>query len=221
MIITALADIHGSVDYLPDIADELSRSDLVLIAGDITNFGTAAVAADIIARLREYNRRILAVPGNCDRRGVGDYLSEQGINLEGNCIKEDGFAFVGTGGSLPCPGTTPNEADEDDFEIWLTAIESEISQAQPVILLTHQPAWGTLVDTAGQRHTGSKTIRSFIERTRPVLAVSGHIHEARGTGKIGQTTLVNPGPFRRGLYAQIEITDRTAKVSFGSAGKPH
>jgi hypothetical protein len=42
------------------------------------------------------------------------------------------------------------------------------------------------------------------------LAVSGHIHEAYGTDQIGSTLLVNPGPFRNGRYATIDINGDTA-----------
>ena len=50
MIIVALADIHGGLDYLPAISSELEAADLVLIAGDITNFGGADEAERILSR---------------------------------------------------------------------------------------------------------------------------------------------------------------------------
>lgn len=72
----------------------------------------------------------------------------------------------------------------------------------PLVLVTHQPASGT---TVGCRGGGSDAIREFIERRQPVLAVSGHIHEAAGQDTVGNCTLVNPGPFHSGSYAEIEI----------------
>jgi Icc-related predicted phosphoesterase len=75
-----------------------------------------------------------------------------------------------------------------------------------LILVTHQPAWNTKLDTASDRHTGSRAIRGFIETHQPVLAVSGHMHEAYGTDRIGPTTLVNPGPWRNSRYAVADLS---------------
>jgi len=42
-------------------------------------------------------------------------------------------------------------------------------------------------------HAGNKSIRKFIERIKPVLAISGHLHECVGEDKIKETKVVNPG----------------------------
>ena len=127
MVIIALADIHGRVGYLPAISDSLSQADVVVIAGDLTHFGDRDKAKRILSALREYSTRILAVPGNCDRLGVDDYLRVENVNLSFNCINVDGIEFAGVGGSLPCPGNTPNEISEDEFGICLSKLEAKIS----------------------------------------------------------------------------------------------
>ena len=45
----------------------------------------------------------------------------------------------------------------------------------------------------------------FIERARPALCLTGHIHESAGTDRIGDTVIVNPGPFRHGRYAMCTL----------------
>ena len=217
MLVIALADIHGRVDYLPAISNDLSRANLVLIAGDITHFGDRDEARRILSALREYNPHILAVPGNCDKQGVDDYLRTENVNLSCNCININGIEFVGMGGSLPCPGNTPNESSEDEFDIYLRQLEKEILSNRSVVLVTHQPAKNTVVDAVGGRHTGSSAVADFIMRNKPLLAISGHIHEAAGVDRIGQTTLVNPGPFRGGSHAYIEINDKVNKVKIRTA----
>ena len=217
MVIIALADIHGRVDYLPAISDSLSQANLVLIAGDLTHFGDMNEAQRILLALREHNTQILAVPGNCDRPDVDDYLRAENVNLSFNCINVDGIEFVGMGGSLPCPGNTPNEMSEDEFGICLSKLEAEISISPLVVLVTHQPPKNTIVDVVGNRHTGSSTIAEFIARNNPLLAISGHIHEATGIDHIGETTLVNPGPFRQGSYAYIEISDKVDNIEIRTA----
>jgi hypothetical protein len=78
-------------------------------------------------------------------------------------------------------------------------------QGSSLIVVSHQPAFGTQVDSVGGRNTGSPAIRKFIETHQPILAVSGHIHEAFGTDRIGRTTLINPGPLKEGRYAIVDI----------------
>jgi Icc-related predicted phosphoesterase len=208
MIIIALADIHNNLTYLTQIADRLSTADLVLIAGDTTNFGEWAQAEQIIGQIRQHNPNILAVPGNCDRPQVNDYLTSEGINLELNCITVAGVPFVGLGGSLPCHGSTPNEMLDDDFTTSLAALEALLPADGRFVLVTHEPPIDTIIDIAGGRHIGSGAVRSFIEKNQPLLAVCGHVHEASGTDSLGQTTIINPGPLKDGRFAYIELTDK-------------
>ncbi len=62
------------------------------------------------------------------------------------------------------------------------------------VLVVHSPPEGYL-DESGGRHLGSESILTAIERTRPVLAVCGHIHDCWGReATIGTTPVVNVGP---------------------------
>jgi len=45
---------------------------------------------------------------------------------------------------------------------------------------------------------GSKALRKAIEDNQPLLGLHGHIHEGRGTTRIGKTLCINPGS----LYEQ-------------------
>ena len=217
MIIIALTDIHGKMEHFPAICDSLRQADLVLIAGDITNFGGWVQAERIISSISQYSKRVLAVSGNCDSPSVEDYLNTEGINLHCNYVNIEGVNFAGVGGSLPCPGTTLNESPNEDFRIWLAGMEAGVSSTDRFVLMTHQPAWGTKVDTVGQdRHTGSIAIREFIEKNKPLLAISGHIHEAAGVDSIGDTVVINPGPFHLGRYAYIQIEGATVSAEIRS-----
>jgi Icc-related predicted phosphoesterase len=40
---------------------------------------------------------------------------------------------------------------------------------------------------------GSTAVREAIERYQPLLALHGHIHESKGSIKIGRTLCLNPG----------------------------
>lgn len=213
MIIIGLTDLHGNGDYIEKIAGELTEADLIVIAGDITNFGGWNEAQTLLEHIGQYNSNILAVAGNCDKRGASEYLAERQIALDCNCVEFQNITFVGIGGSLPCPGHTPNECPDGNFAACLEQLEAKIHPEQPLVLVSHQPPAQTAVDLVGGRHTGSVAIRDFIIRNEPVLGISGHIHEAMGTDKIGTTTLVNPGPFRHGRYVRIELGEKGPQIT--------
>ena len=75
------------------------------------------------------------------------------------------------------------------------------SPAAETLLVAHSPPRDTRCDVIGSRaHVGSRALRDYIERHRPPLVLSGHIHESpRVSGAwrdtIGPTPVVNPGQF--------------------------
>ena len=217
MKILALADIHGDESLIDLIAGPLKETDLVLLAGDITNFGGRDDVHRVIDALSRYNNQILAVHGNCDLPAVEEALQQREMNLDCRCKTINHINFIGIGGSLPCLGMTPNEIGESVFKDVLDSLSSACDTNVPLVLITHQPPFGTKIDTvSGDHHAGSRSIRLFIEQYQPILAVSGHVHEARGIDQLKHTVLVNPGAFRNGFYAVIEIEGRSVKVEFCS-----
>jgi hypothetical protein len=206
MEILAISDIHNRLGNLSAIGDDLSKADVVLIAGDITNFGNVKHAKAIVTKISKYNNNILAVPGNCDPPSVETYLSDHGMSLHCNCVEFGGIKFVGVGGAIAGAGFGLDDIGSDDLSIGLVAIEGILKPDDRAVLVTHQPAFGTKIDdTGGGHHAGSKGVRDFIDRNHPILAVSGHIHNAFGTEVIGSTTLVNPGPISHRTYGYIKI----------------
>ena len=217
MIVIALPDIHGEVSRVREISAELAEADVVLLVGDITHFGREREAQQVVDSIRRMNSQILAVSGNCDYPDVEDYLRREGLNIHRRSAVLDGVGFVGVGGSLTCPGRTPNEASEDDFEQYLAEAVSELPPGIPMILVAHQPPFETVNDMTNiGKHVGSKSIRGFIERHQPLICFTGHIHEGIGVDAIGETKTVNPGPFRNGQYACAEISDRVEELDIRS-----
>jgi hypothetical protein len=205
MLIVGVTDIHGHTAGMVRLAPVLSAADLVLVSGDITNFGGKQEAEAVLDQLATHSKNILAVPGNCDRPEVGDYLSEKGLNLDGRAVEKDGLWFVGLGGSLPCPGRTLLEYGEDELRESLDSAYQEIPEGRPFLLLCHQPPYGTKVDRVmGSLHVGSRAIRGFIEDKKPLACICGHIHESAETDSIGETIVCNPGPLGRGGYVRAE-----------------
>ena len=213
MMIVALADIHDNLERLGTAAGDLAAADIVVLVGDLTNFGRQAAATRVVAAVRKYNNRVLAVPRNCDYPEVDTYFSQEGINLHRKSTVINGVAFLGVGGSLPCPGKTPNEFSDRDFEVFLASAASDVGPDAPLILVSHQPPRDTVTDLARiGRHVGSQSVRMFIEAVQPLICFTGHIHEGRGIDSIGRTTVINPGPLWTGSYACARVRGKVAEV---------
>lgn len=205
MIIVAVSDIHGDISAIERLAPVLSQADLVLVSGDITNFGGRQEAAVVMNRLSKHSHRLLAVPGNCDRPEVGAYLSEQGLNIDARIVEIEGLSIIGLGGSLPCPGRTLLEYSEEEFGSALESAYAQMNPQKPFVLVCHQPPYGTKVDRVlGGLYVGSRAIRKFIEERRPLACFCGHIHESSGEDRIGETKVINPGPLGRGRYVRAD-----------------
>jgi Icc-related predicted phosphoesterase len=201
MIVIALTDIHGDTRRLSGISNEIADADIVLLTGDITNFEGRDAAREVIETVGQWNRKILAIPGNCDFTEVGDYLSEEGLNLDRRSVIVDGIAFLGVGGSLPCPGKTPTEYSEADFGRFLEETDKSVDPDTPRILVVHQPPFDSIADRLpGGMHVGSRSVRSYIENRKPLICFTGHIHEGIGISEISGTKVANPGPAKSGGY---------------------
>jgi len=214
MIIVSLPDIHGQTAPIAQLGAALTEADLVLLTGDITHFGGAAAARRVLDALRAAGaRRIRAVPGNCDHPGVAGLLEDEKISLDARWEDIDGLVIVGLGGSLPCPGATPNEYGETELAAMLATAAKNLPAGRPLVLASHQPPFETLNDRLSNgTHVGSRAVRDFITTQRPLVCFTGHIHEAAGVDAIGPSRIVNPGPLWRGHFARARIEKGLAEV---------
>lgn len=212
MVIVAITDLHGRAQNLASLSAHLARADVVVLSGDLTHFGHAADAEPIIEAVRTCNPNVLAVAGNCDHPDVAAYLADEGISLHARHVVRDGAAFLGLGGSLPCPGRTPNEYGEEELAALLAQAADGLGRDLPWVLVAHQPPRDTELDrVGGGAHVGSGAVRDFIAEFQPAVCFTGHIHEAAGTDAIGTTKIANPGPLRHGHFAYAELS-RTLDV---------
>ena len=206
MRILVASDIHGSRTAAKMIRDRIAkhRPHVFVAAGDLTNFGPVGFARELLAGLAVPT---LAVPGNCDPRGIVPVLGELGVNLHGRKTSVMGRTFVGIGGSNPTPFGTPFELTEGEI---LAAVRPLMQPG--TVLVSHPPPRG-YVDVVGSgAHVGSTSIRAIVEEFQPPLVLCGHIHEARGIAHHGATTIVNAGPANQGHSAIIDLDGDSARV---------
>ncbi|TFG59340.1 MAG: YfcE family phosphodiesterase [Spirochaetales bacterium] len=215
--ILALTDLHGSAAYVRRLEAEIKDADLILVAGDITNFGRRKQAEALLKPLLETGVPLFAVSGNCDHSQVEDYLTEMGINASAGTASIKNLNIFGLSGSLTTPVPTPRTFSEEEFAGLIADETRALSVGELGILLTHQPPFNTAVDAVRSgMHVGSRVIRKFIEDSKPLVCVSGHIHESFGRGTIGTSILVNPGPFHDGRYAVIQLSAGHAEARLKS-----
>ncbi len=206
MKIITLTDLHGNLEFISYITEELKEADFIFLSGDVTHFGKAEQAKSMIETIKLYNDKILAIPGNCDYPDVNKYFVEIGISIDCRYIISNGLFIMGVGGSLPCPGKTPLEFSEEEFATFYQETVKNNTKGLPIVLIAHQPPFNTLNDQLLDGfHVGSHSVRVFIEKYQPLICFCGHIHEAAGKDKIGQTTVINPGPFGMGGYTRSMI----------------
>lgn len=205
--ILALSDIHGRTRYIKLLKNRIDKEiDYIIVAGDLTHFGTLNDAERILEILREaLNTPILFVPGNCDPKELLNVnnIGRDILNIHEKITRIDEYLFFGIGGSTITPFNTNIEFTEDEINNKLTSIKNE--DHRRLVMVTHSPPYGILDKTLAGINAGSKTLRKFLEEKHPLLWIVGHIHEARGMVKKNNTILINPGPLSKGYYAYITI----------------
>jgi len=211
-----VSDLHGHVSLVPKITSYAQnlQCELVVFCGDLTNFGTVDEGIEILRTFSKSGLKMLYVPGNCDPRELIHVKVEGTICIHGRLIYMNDVGFVGVGGSSITPFNTPFELDEN--EIW-NLLENAVRGTKDldrVILVSHDPPNNTALDLnfAGL-HVGSKSVRKFILKYKPLMGLHGHIHEGRGVDKLNEVTIINPGASANGYIAIVNVEGK-AKVTY-------
>jgi Icc-related predicted phosphoesterase len=164
-------------------------------------------------------------PGNDDQLDVDDVIaSAKHVRLaEGRVVEIDGFQMASTGWSNPTPWQTYREESEPELEERIRRVASQVTAApERTILSLHCPPHRSGLDDAPELTAdmrlkgagrapvpcGSTAVRTVIEEHQPALSLHGHIHESRGSTRIGRTLCINPGSsYEQGqlLGAVIEL----------------
>lgn len=195
-----LSDIHGR-DKVAAWANRLAKDnavDAIIILGDITHFGPGSWAGEFLAKLE---RPIYAIAGNCDPpEWVNKEIETHATLLHRRKEVVEGYTFIGLGGSNPTIFETPFEMEEEEIESYLRPL-----MEKDAILVVHAPPRGFNDTIPNGMHVGSEAILKLVQEFRPLVVLSGHIHEARGIVQKDGTLFMNPGPARDGYSALLEI----------------
>lgn len=158
---------------------------------------------------------VYGMAGNDDEQAVDDALqSEHLINVESRVVRVGDHQLLSCAWGNPSPWDTPRELPEDDLLVKLEDLAGGLDPGLPTIFNLHIPPYDSGLDTgpevAGvdadgmvivkkvggtpqQAPVGSHAVRTLIERRQPVVSLHSHIHESKGTARIGRTLCLNPG----------------------------
>jgi uncharacterized protein len=154
--------------------------------------------------------RVVACPANDDMFEIDDLLTHASVvetGDEDHPIEIEGMTMVSMGWTNPTPWDTFREAPEDQLAVRIERAISHTTDPEHTIFNFHAPPYGSRLDLApalkddmtyvagGQalRPVGSTAVRDAVMSYQPLLSLHGHIHESKGSVRLGKTLALNPG----------------------------
>jgi len=159
------------------------------------------------------DRVIFVAPGNDDPYEIDDVLLGlprfRVVENEVTVLRQP-HELLSTGYSNTTPWNTHRELPEAELRDRIDKIAARVTSMETAIFNIHVPPYNTGLDqgpdvdphtweqrsTMGQGHTkpvGSRAVREAIEAHQPLVSLHGHIHESRGSARLGRTLCINPG----------------------------
>jgi len=206
MKILAVADIHGSQYRLNLVLKNIREysPDLVVLCGDITQFGPGEMATNF---LNQIPIKTFAIPGNIDTYDVDQgIIASNATYLHMRQVIMQNIPFVGIGREIPSPIADSTIIDGTEKKSLMNILN------KTSVLVTHFPPFKLQDKIFIGSHGGSKELRTLIDARKPRLVLCGHIHEDPGVTKLVNTTIVNCSLGKRTEGAIVEIDD-TIKVA--------
>ena len=208
MKILAVADIHGDLKKLYTLINNLKeKPDIVVVAGDLTPFGTKDLVPKIKSALDKTAPYVFMIPGNEDPKDVRKEMDKLKIDMHNKSKKIGDTTLVGFEGERWLEEGNQVFGVYDPVHKILKKIKGK------TILISHVPPFETKADILWTgRHVGSPFLKSLVEDYQPDLVICGHIHESRCVDKVGKTKIVNTGALSEGYAAWIDT--KNLDVSF-------
>lgn len=163
-------------------------------------------------RLQGKRVRLYVMLGNDDEPALREILASSPlvVDPEDRAVElGEGFQMLSCGFANPTPWHSPREMPEEELQRHFENLVSQLGDPTRSVFNLHVPPIRTAIDTAPvidenlspviqggsilMGPAGSEAVRAVIEKYQPLLALHGHIHESRGTAKIGKTVCINPG----------------------------
>ena len=184
-------------------------------------------------KLRDSEIKCIINAGNDDRMEIDDVLesSKVLIHPEGKIVKVDEkHEMISTGYTNMTPWNCPRDISEEELATRIQDMTSKVSDMQNCIFNSHCPPFDSAIDAAPKLDkdlkpvvsgggeiimvpVGSTAVRAAIEKYQPLLGLHGHMHESKGSAKVGRTLCVNPGSeYAEGILKGALITIEDGKI---------
>jgi Icc-related predicted phosphoesterase len=206
MRIAATADLHFFSPRYGVIQEQLVRvrdeADLLVIAGDLTNYGKPAEMVELLNSLVRLRLPFVAVLGNHDYESGSEaelirMLTEEGIKLlDGTAYEHDGVGFAGTKGfpggfgrgALTAFGEREVKAFVQaaiDEALKLERAMSQLRTPKRVVVLHYAPVADTVQGEAPEifPYLGSSRLAEVVDRHGADIVFHGHAHHGSPDGK--------------------------------------
>jgi Icc-related predicted phosphoesterase len=206
MRIAATADLHFSPTRANNLKEQLApvrdQADLLVVAGDLTNFGQPSEMEPLLNVLVRLRVPIVVVLGNHDYESnqhveLMKMMSEEGLKvLDGTGYERDGVGFAGTKGFVGGFGRGALTAfGEPEIKAFVHAsideamkLERAMAQLRTpkrVVVLHYAPIATTVQGEAREiyPYLGTSRLAEVVDRHGADLIVHGHAHHGALNGK--------------------------------------
>lgn len=207
--VAALADVHctrtGQGQFQPVFAHAAAHADVLLLCGDLTDYGLPEEAQVLARELAGITIPVLAVLGNHDHESghveeVRSAVSGAGVQvLDGDSVEVSGVGFAGCKGFCGGfgqrvlepwgePATKRFVREAVDEALKLERALQRLATPQRVALLHYSPVVGTVQGEPPEifPFLGSSRLEEPLNRYRVAAVFHGHAHrgalEARTSG---------------------------------------
>jgi Icc-related predicted phosphoesterase len=153
--------------------------------------------------------RCFVAPGNDDRFVIDSIIDTSSVveRVEGKVVEIGGHEMINCGWANPTPWKTPRETNEEELLKKIKEMAAKVKNMETCIFELHAPPFASGLDDApeldkelrpvkggtSRAPVGSRAVLQAIKEYQPLLGLHGHIHESKGTTKIGRTVCLNPG----------------------------
>ncbi len=141
MNLLCITDIHNRIEPFQHILKDAGPVDMVLLGGDLTNFGTPEDVEKLVHLAQSINSPVLAVVGNCDSAPIDRRLMELGVSVAGRGMIINGVGIHGISAAPPWHRGM-YEFTEEELALHLQAGYSQIQNARWHVVLAHAPPIG-------------------------------------------------------------------------------
>jgi len=205
MRIAATADIHFTPQSYDSLREPMTRvrdeADVLVIAGDLTNFGRPEEMRSLLNALVRLRIPIVAVLGNHDYESGQEQelikmMTDEGIKvLDGSSYERDGVGFAGTKGFIGGFGRgVLTSFGEREVKAFVKAsvnetlkLERAVSmvRAPKIVIVTHYAPIAETIQGEPPEifpFLGSSRMAEVIDRHQAALALHGHAHHGKLNG---------------------------------------